>query len=72
MLRYNSKEFPLLRIVDLALNQAAKPWSHQYLDPAWYYRSGGQFPIDCIGDKSATLLLNHHVSRDQPVKVRQK
>ena len=25
------------RVVDLALNQAAKPWFHQYLDPAWYH-----------------------------------
>ena len=25
------------RLVDLALNQAAKPWFHQYLDPAWYH-----------------------------------
>ena len=23
--------------VDLSLNQAAKPWFHQYLDPAWYH-----------------------------------
>ncbi len=27
----------LLRVVDLTLNQAAKPWFHQYLDPAWYH-----------------------------------
>ena len=44
----------LSRVVDLALNQAAKPWFHQYLHPAWYhlwlcFRT-------CIGDKSATLL----------------
>ena len=26
-----------LWVVDLALNQAAKPWFHQYLDPAWYH-----------------------------------
>ncbi len=25
------------RVVDLALNQAAKPWFHQYLDPVWYH-----------------------------------
>ena len=25
------------KVVDLALNQAAKPWFHQYLDPAWYH-----------------------------------
>ena len=24
-------------VVDLALNQAAKPLFHQYLDPAWYH-----------------------------------
>ena len=24
-------------LVDLSLNQAAKPWFHQYLDPAWYH-----------------------------------
>ena len=28
---------PMNRVVDLALNQAAKPWCHQYLDPAWYH-----------------------------------
>ena len=28
------------RVVDLALNQAAKPWFHQYLDPAWYHLMG--------------------------------
>ena len=25
------------RVVDLARNQAAKPWFHQYLDPVWYH-----------------------------------
>ena len=24
-------------LVDLSLNQAASPWFHQYLDPAWYH-----------------------------------
>ena len=41
-----------IRVVDLALNQAAKPWSHQYLDPAWYHLSR---IVSKIGDKSAAL-----------------
>ena len=28
---------PWNRVVDLTLNQAAKPWFHQYLVPAWYH-----------------------------------
>ncbi len=31
-------------VVDLALNQAAKPWFHQYLDPAIGTIYGGLFP----------------------------
>ena len=31
---FTTPKYPhLLRVVDLALNQAAKPWFHQYLDP---------------------------------------
>ena len=29
---------------ELALNQVAKPWSHQYLDPAIGTKCGGLFP----------------------------
>ena len=43
------------RVVDLSLNRAAKPWFHQYLDPA-KLPSVALFPED----KSATLLFHHH------------
>ena len=35
----NLQQFPKhsTRVVDLALNQAAKPWFHQYLDLSWYH-----------------------------------
>ena len=43
-----------IKVVDLALNQAAKPWFHQYLDPDEYHLWRLCFRR-CIGDKSATL-----------------
>ena len=46
---------PHLRVIDLALNQAAKPWFHQYLDPL--PSVAAFFPKMLLGDKSATLIL---------------
>ena len=40
-------------VVDLALNQAAKPWFNQYLDPAWYHLWLCLFPNMLFGDRSA-------------------
>ena len=60
----------ILRVVDLALNQAAKAWFHQYLDPAFlYYLWLCSFPNMFFGDKSATLILNCQNSSSKIVLI---
>ena len=44
--------------VDLALNQAAKPWFHQYLNPAEGTICGGLCSKMFFGDNSATSLFH--------------
>ena len=53
------------RVVDLALNQAAKPWFHQYLDPGLVPSVAGCFP-NCIGDKSATSGIHSNPNFQSP------
>ncbi len=56
---YPSTEHPLRnRVLDFALNQAAKPWLNQYLDPAEGTICGFHCFRKCIGDKPATLHID--------------
>ena len=45
-------------MLDLALNQAAKPWFHQCLDPFLVPSVADSFRTCFFGDKSATLSIS--------------